>query len=82
MIKNQSLFPVFLLEICALGGVAIFKEIKALFLSPKKQISTSWNVYFALVADTSKLVRILSENFSLVVLFCSPNDITVDNYKW
>jgi hypothetical protein len=82
MIKNQSLFPGFDAELRALGGIAKFNKVKALFKSPKKQLETSWNVYYATIPDVRKLVRIVSENCSSVVSSGNPNDITIDDDRW
>ena len=77
LIENQYLFSGFSSALQALGGVSRFKEIIALFASPKKKMGTTWDAYFSMVPDIRKLVRIVSENCSAIVFFGSPNDITV-----
>jgi hypothetical protein len=82
MIKNRSLFPGFDTELRALGGIAKFNEVKALFKSPNKQLETSWDAYYDTIPDVRKLVQIVSENCSSVVSSGNPNDITIDDDKW
>jgi hypothetical protein len=83
MMSNKSLFPGFASELRAMGGTDRFNEIKSLFKSPKRQLSTSWDAYFALIPDIRKLVRIISENCAAVAFTPgSPNDITIDDDKW
>jgi hypothetical protein len=53
-----------------------------MFKSPKKQLKTSWDAYYATIPDIRKLVRIVSENCSSVVSSGNPNDITIDDDKW
>jgi hypothetical protein len=60
----MTLFPMFGTELCSLGGEEHFNQIKLLFRSPKQQLQTSWDAYFATIPEIRNLIWIVSENFS------------------
>jgi hypothetical protein len=51
MMNNLTLFPMFATELRSLGGEECFNQIKLLFRSPKRQLRTSWDAYFATIPE-------------------------------
>jgi hypothetical protein len=51
IMKILYIFPVFNTELRSLGRVVRFNQIKGQFKSPKQQLATSWDAYFALLPD-------------------------------
>jgi hypothetical protein len=82
MMNNLTLFPMFGKELRLLRGEERFNKIKFLFKSPKRQLLTSWDAYFATIPDIRKFIKIVSENCSAVTFSGGPSDITIDDDRW